>query len=341
MSGLLNRKYNGTGITYIDDTLHVSSGAGFPATFDLNNGHLISDSMATISRTSTFGHTTNNGGLTFNVNAAGTNSDLFNLASTSNAVFDIKDVVFGTYKTPSFANTVKTYQILKGSPSYLTLDETIQKDIHIYDNVRDQLGVNIYQDDPENRYFDDEYLDRITEGDVGATIELATTESNHDSVKITYGDYVDASHSDRIDLLSDWNKLKTSNVRNFNFRTADDVYTSLVDVGVTTAGTLNINGVSTTTTDADGNTVIKRSVIDLAGHSGFNMSNSTKNVINLSNVEFRNANRGGEGGVFATNSDTFGTILDDGTIQGGIVNCLFKVKKFIGFLRMVVLLVAR
>ena len=323
LSGLLNRKYNGTGITYIDDTLHVSSGAGFPATFDLNNGHLISDSIATY----TFGHTTNNGGLTFNVNAAGTNSDLFNLASTSNAVFDIKDVVFGTYKTPSFANTVKTYQILKGSPSYLTLDETIQKDIHIYDNVRDQLGVNIYQDDPENRYFDDEYLDRITEGDVGATIELATTESNHDSVKITYGDYVDASHSDRIDLLSDWNKLKTSNVRNFNFRTADDVYTSLVDVGVTTAGTLNINGVSTTTTDADGNTVIKRSVIDLAGHSGFNMSNSTKNVINLSNVEFRNANRGGEGGVFATNSDTFGTILDDGTIQGGIVNCLFKDNK--------------
>ena len=322
LSGILNRKYSGTGTTYIDDTLHVSSGAGFPATFDLNNGHLISDGIATY----TFGHTTGSGGITFNVNPSSDAHDLFNLASTSNAVFDIKDVIFGTYKTPSFANTVKTYQILKGSPSYLTLAETLQKDIHIYDNVRDQLGVNIYQDNPENRYFDDEYLDRIKEGDVSARIELATTENNHDSVKITYGDYVDASHSDRIDLLSDWNKYYTSKEKNFNFRSADDVYTSLADVGATKGTTLNINGVSTTTTDADGNTIINRSTIDFAGHSGFDITDSSRLTINLYNTAFINANKtsGTSYGAIAVYHTTFGTLLEDGTIQGGIVNCLFK-----------------
>ncbi len=318
LSGVLNRKYGGTGTTYIDDTLHVTSGAGFPATFDLNEGHLISDSIATY----TFGHTTNNGGLTFNINASSDAHDLFNLGSTSDAVFDIKDVVFGTYTSPTFANSgTHTYQILKGSPSYLTLGETIHKDIDIYDSRRDQLGVNIYTDDPANRYFDDPYNTYHTSGTVDADIELATTNNNHDSVKVTYGDYHSNDYVTRLDLLSDWNKLSTSSVRNFNFRTADDVYTSIQDVGVSTRGALNINGISETTTDADGNTVIKRSVIDLAGHKGFDMSStSISNTVNLKNVEFKN----GSGRVFDAKYVTFGASLSGGTLQGGIENCVFS-----------------
>ncbi|MCM1339153.1 MAG: hypothetical protein NC191_05740 [Muribaculaceae bacterium] len=321
LSGVLNRKYDGTGTTYIDDTLTVStSNAGFPGTFDLNEGTLISESIASY----TFGHTTNNGGLIFNVNAAGGDnaSDNFTLGATSDAVFDIQDIVFGTYKTPSFANSVHTYQILKGSPSYLTLGETMHKDIDIYDSWRDQLGSNIYQDDPENRYFDDKYVTHHTSGTVDADITLWTKDNNHDGVQVTYGDYHSNDYETRLDLLADWNAYSTEKVRNFNFKTADDVYTSVSDVGTTSykagdGAILNINGVSTTTTDADGNTVIKRSVIDLDGHSGFDMSNSNnKNVMNIYNVEFRNGN----GRVISAYYDTFGELLEDGTIQGGIVN---------------------
>ena len=88
LSGLLTRKYSGPGTTYIDKTLSVGEGAGFPATFDLNNGTLISSSINSYN----FGHTTNNGNLIFNIDVLDNSADNFTLASTSDAVFNISDI---------------------------------------------------------------------------------------------------------------------------------------------------------------------------------------------------------------------------------------------------------
>jgi len=78
--------------------------------------------------------------------------------------------------------------------------------------------------------------------------------------------------------LGNLNRTVTDEERNFNFTSASEIYTVAEDLGNSTAGTINVNGVVAGAA---------KSVIDLNGHSGFDMRGNT--VLNISNVEIKNA----------------------------------------------------
>lgn len=110
-------------------------------------------------------------------------------------------------------------------------------------------------------------------------VELATTDKTNDSILITVtntglGDIVTSVG----DTLALWTELETDEVKNFNFDSADNVYTLTENLTEQNGQKLNINGVS------DGN---KYSTIDFDGHTGFNIKGKT--TFNAENVEFKNA----------------------------------------------------
>ena len=107
-------------------------------------------------------------------------------------------------------------------------------------------------------------------------LELSTTNTTNDSIEFSTqteeGEIIVSSLGDTLALL---NQLETPEVRNFNFDTAKDIYIVKSDLGSTSAGILNINGVY-----ADNN----RSTIQLNGYSGFNLVHGTR--LNLNNVKY-------------------------------------------------------
>ncbi|MCM1264579.1 MAG: hypothetical protein NC200_00115 [Candidatus Gastranaerophilales bacterium] len=103
----------------------------------------------------------------------------------------------------------------------------------------------------------------------GKQVVLATTNTTYDSIRITGKVY---------DTLKELNQKTTTNERNFNFVNIA-TYTVREDLGTTSSGTLNINGM------VDGN---KKSTIDFNKNSGFQLNISGRNL-NVSNVKFTNA----------------------------------------------------
>ena len=118
----------------------------------------------------------------------------------------------------------------------------------------------------------------INYGNIG----LATTETTNDSLALTVTNTVweDKTYQGFMgDTLALVNQLETKEDRNFNFETSEDVYEVSSDLGATSKGTLNINGVSSET---------GRSTLNANSLALFVLDNETK--LNLNNVKITNAN---------------------------------------------------
>lgn len=113
-------------------------------------------------------------------------------------------------------------------------------------------------------------------------INLATTETNNDSLALKVTDTVwddEIVTSSMGDTMALVNQLETNEERNFNFDSAEDVYNITSDLGQTSAGTININGVASET---------GCSTINGNNHNMFQLNNQTN--LNLNNVKITGAN---------------------------------------------------
>lgn len=118
-------------------------------------------------------------------------------------------------------------------------------------------------------------------------IGLATTDNTNDSLALTITDTV---WEDKVyqgvmgDTLALVNQLDTKEDRNFNFETSNDVYEVKSDLGTTSSGTININGVLAPVPSESN----ERSTINGNNHSLFKLDNAT--TLNLNNVKVTGAN---------------------------------------------------
>ena len=135
------------------------------------------------------------------------------------------------------------------------------------DSLKLALGDNIHTVQGIN----DIVTDEVFNDDIFTTFEgirLSTTNTTNDSVTI--------QKSGVFDTLQLINQKESTNERNFTFRTTDN-YIASKDLGTTTKGTLNINGLGVTTP----------STIDANNHTMFDLQNET--TLNISNTTIKNA----------------------------------------------------
>ena len=135
-------------------------------------------------------------------------------------------------------------------------------------------------------------------------LELSTTNTTNDSIefstKTTEGEKtVTGTMGDTLALV---NQLQTTEERNFNFDTAEDKYTVNSDLGQTTAGKLNINGVKSENSS---------STVDLNGNNGFELANKSTLVVNNAKLT------GSDNLITVTNSDAV-VELNNAYIDGNI-----------------------
>jgi len=83
------------------------------------------------------------------------------------------------------------------------------------------------------------------------------------------------------------NQLETEENRNFNFDSASDVYEVKSDLGTTSAGVMNVNGILRSAQN-DGSGQAERSTINGNNYNMFVLSNPT--TLNLNNVKIQGAN---------------------------------------------------
>jgi len=303
LNGTLTQTIKGNGTTIVNDTLSMLWGANIDGTLDLNNGHLLINANKNWFN---LGTVIGEGDLSLNINLSENVRNAINLNSNSTAIFNVKDIYF-LGETPSDL-TDRTFQILMdASSAQLKMDRT-EKDFNITDfsEDTDKLQANVY--------YDDEYLRHTRDGVLHTVLEIGTTSSLNDSIKLSVvGTDWGETKTIRGALLTGLNQFVTDEQRNFNFRTANDEYKVIEDLGMTSSGVLNINGVADETS---------RSLIDMDGHTGFNVSNSQ---LNISNTKMANTK---EYFVLLENG-SMGAVDADGNVSGGIINSEFTGKQLI------------
>ena len=118
-----------------------------------------------------------------------------------------------------------------------------------------------------------------------SSLNLTTTKTTNDSIEYssstTLGEVVSVEAGDTLALL---NQYETNETRNFNFDTSSDVYEVSSDLGTTSEGTLNINGVLAPVPEGNSG----RSTINGNNHSLFKLDNET--TLNVNNVKITGAN---------------------------------------------------
>ena len=321
LSGNLSKKILGTGTTHIDEQLTFSSNnSGFEGTLDLNGGTLITQVANNNIRAYDINKATGTGDIIFNVNlTASTKSDRIAIADvTSDAIFKFtaNKLNFINIPTPEEATDYGVIQVLYGGTgAQLQLEGDGTFEVSVTKDREDEARADVYFDDNYNRYH--------TNGVVKGTIELATTVSENDSIRVSNVQTIwGEEQAETGNLLRAWNQLSTTDERFFRFKTAQDEYlvpgndaiTGIVgDLGNTASGTLNILGVAD---DAAGT----KSTIDMNGASGFNMA-SANTKFNISDVTFQNAKDYIIKSTQATNS--IGTISEEGIVSGGLENVSF------------------
>lgn len=322
LSGNLNKILHGTGVTHIDNELNITtntSNLAIEGTLDLNNGTLITDVANNTIRNFKINKATGTGDIIFNVNlAATTKADKITLSdAASDAIFKFNadKLNFVSMPTPETETDYGVIQVLfGGTGAKLQLDGDGSFSVAVEKSREDEAKADVYFDENFSRYH--------TDGVVKGQIELATTVSENDSIRIydvvTTWDEEEALSGN---LLRAWNQMSTEDERFFRFKTAGDIYnvpaddmiesnSAAGDLGNTTSGVLNIVGAA----DADNGT---KSTIDMNYASGFNMTNANT-TLNISDVTIQNAKDFIIKSTQATNS--IGTVSEDGTVSGGLVN---------------------
>ncbi len=215
----------------------------------------------------------NGGKYVIDVNAEAQTADTIKANTSSGSV--LLDTINFVGGIPSDEFTV---QIIKGGSAQLVLGDK-------YTGTEYYLGGTAKEFDEtvtSSVDFDKVFHTFKQSGELYGSINLATKDSTNDSISLVVsradmnGEIITTGVlGDTLDLLT---TLKTTEDRNFNFKTENDVYNLTTDLGTTTEGKISINGVS------DGE---KYSTINANKHSLFVLNNKTDLV--LSNVSITNA----------------------------------------------------
>lgn len=333
-SGSLSKAITQNGTTKLSGGLALNSGASIDGTLDVNGKHLslvgtnvnynvgnvISSTKADENYDATISLDLNT-----HTNAAST---LTIGDTTSDVIFKLSSVDVESVYGDS-ANSPSTIQILKGgSNAQLYLEEPLE--FHDWDDEAVLLG-NVEPD----VWYDDEYLSQTIWTDVKGYIELATTENTNDSIKWTITEENrEVRDAQRQDLLAAWTAHTfTGNPdKTFKFRTSNDVYESIANIGYTSGAKHSVlgvaDGVNTITvnnTNMTSNVVIpQKSTILLGNHSGFEVTNANSQL-NISDVTFKDAvlMNAVSDGVIYHSSGKLGTIDAEHNVSGGIYNVDF------------------
>ncbi len=327
LTGNLGKKIAGTGTTHISGVglAFTNQDASIDGTLDLNNNYFSLTADNNTIKTYNINKLTGEGDFALDVNlSASQKSDRINITdTTSDGILNITSINHLNMPTPDELTDYGVIQILYGgSGAQLALDEAMRNfAVDVYREHEDSAKADVFFDDAYNRYFQN--------GVVTGNIALATTVSTNDSIHVS--DVITQWDEEQVlegNLLAAWNRLSSEDEKFFRFKTADDVYTvpddseisSIAlpgDLGTTASGTLNIVGVAAETAEGEPE---QKSVIDMNGASGFNMTNANTKL-NISDVTVENAKTSVIWSTQTTN--TIGTIDEEGHVSGGIVNVDF------------------
>lgn len=204
-------------------------------------------------------------------------SDKLYTGSTSSGTVTIDDINFNGPEKDFKA------QVLVNQNDYIQLDLSDELSSK-YNKTEvekiltsDEMKSNVNWQDKFNSYEQDKTTT--------SSLNLATTKTANDSIEYssstTLGEVVSVGAGDTLGLL---NQYETNEIRNFNFDTSSDEYLVTTDLGTTSTGTININGVLAPVPTENS----ERSTINGNNHSLFKLDNAT--TLNLNNVKVTNAN---------------------------------------------------
>ncbi len=191
----------------------------------------------------------------------------------SNGVITISDINL-TNDTNEFNSQVL---VAKDNNIQLGLSNAVKEKFNKSETEKLVTSDNIVATVKWNDKFKTYEQDKITK----TTLGLSTTNTQNDSIKFTsnvsYGEKTETGTVG--DTLTLVNQYSTSEDRNFNFDTSSDVYDVTSDLGTTSKGTINVNGVANNG---------ERSTINGNNHSLFKLDNATN--LNVNNVKITGAN---------------------------------------------------
>jgi len=315
LSGAVTKNIAGSGTTYIDESISLTTAAAVDGSLNLNNGYL---SLASVLGSNyDLGTAVGEGNLSFHANLTDKVVDTLTLNSDSSGKFYI-DGVWLSGVQANMQDVLLT--VLKGgSNAQLALKNGELKTFSHsdYNEWTDSLKADVYNDDTYNYYRQYWY--------VNGTIALATKDYLNDSILINTEGMQDGKISTTEgDILAGLNRFVTDEDRHFRFRSADTVYKQQESLGQTAVGDITIHGEYDEGTDT-------RSTIDMTRVtedketgkvssvqlSGFNLVKDA--VLNISNTKFINSFN-----VINSNNGHIGYIDENGHVSEGITNSVFS-----------------
>lgn len=142
-------------------------------------------------------------------------------------------------------------------------------------SIQEEITQNITKDVQWNDTLSTTTISKNTYGILG----LGTTNTTNDSLTVNKEVIENVISATVSDTLQMWNNFDSTEEKNFNFDSADNIYTVTTNLGETKGAVLNINGVVA----SDGT----RSTIDFNRNSGFNVKDLTQ--LNINKVGLKNA----------------------------------------------------
>lgn len=271
-AGKANTNLNGSEFQFGSETLKEGSLNAQSGTVNLQDGKTTTYEIGTLT-------SDQNTNYKLDVDLSGENSsaDKLSVGNSSTGTVKISSLNFVNSKTPENEFVV---QLLDTDNNNIQLE--LDNNVSGENYALGQVSETTYDAVKSNVNWQDKFNSHTKEGTNYGNMSLATTDTTNDSIALTITDTKwqegekTVSMGDTLALL---NQLETSEDRNFNFDTSQDVYNVTSDLGQTTAGTLNINGVANET---------RRSTLNGNSLALFVLDNETK--LNLNNVKIENAN---------------------------------------------------
>ena len=268
--GKANATHNGGELGFNTDTFKDAEFSTLSGTVDLVTGQVENYDIGQLTSDA-------NTNWVFEVDSSGENADTLTVGAGSSGTVTVSEINFINGDNPSDEFTV---QILNAQ------DDNIQ--LAVSDEIAGEnhkLGTTTKtsQDTVTSTVkWNDEFHTYSQNGTNYGNIDLATTNTTNDSLqlKITSTEWDDKVVSGSMgDTLALVNQLETEEDRNFNFDTSNDVYEVKSDLGTTSAGVMNVNGIKSGEA---------RSTINGNNYNMFVLSNPT--TLNLNNVKVTGAN---------------------------------------------------
>lgn len=226
----------------------------------------------------------------FEIDSSGNSADTLTVGTGSSGTVNVSEINFINGDNPSDEFTV---QVLNAQDNniQLSVDPDIAGENHKLGTVTKTSQDTVTPTAKWNQTFNKYTQNGTNYGN----IDVATTNTTNDSLqlKVTSTEWDEKAVSGSMgDTLALVNQLETEENRNFNFDTANDVYNVTSDLGTSSAGTMNVNGVATPSTSQMSVPLqvgdISRSTINGNNYNMFVLSNPT--TLNLNNVKIQGAN---------------------------------------------------